>query len=164
MHQPLWFDLQKASMSSSERPFVSGIRFEVSHIAGAQHNANSQKVQAEPRLSSITGVSCPTRKLPIHRERVASAMALPRIAFGKISAMTTQHTGPNENAKQAMKAKINNNIQGPEVIPKANSVPMIISEATTPPTPKNNNGRLPHLSTVNMATKVNTTLTSPMVT
>src|ERR1700749_3527475 len=141
-------------MLSSERPLVSGISFQVNQSAGEQQMANSQNVHDDPSPSSMSGVSWPTKKLPTHNESVASAMALPRMAFGKISPITTQQTGPNEKAKHAIKVRMNSSIHGPDVRPAANNVPIRMSEITAPPIPTNKSGLLPHRSTVKMATKV----------
>ncbi len=108
---------QWASISSSDRPLVSGMSFQVRYNAGEQQMANIQKVHAEPSPSNIIGVSWPTKKLPIQRVSVAKDMALPRMPFGKISPITTQHTGPKENAKQAIKAKMKIKIHGPDITP-----------------------------------------------
>src|SRR4051812_11484860 len=139
-------------MFSSERPFVSGMSFQVIQSAGEQQMANNQNVQDEPKPSSITGVNCPTRKLPTHNDKVARAMALPLMAFGKISPTTTQQTGPKEKAKQEIKARMKIRIQGPDVMPSANKAPIMISETTAPPTPAKSRGLRPHLSIVKMAT------------
>lgn len=160
----LYSSFQYASIFSRERPLVSGINFQVIHKAGEQHKANVQNVQDGPSSVSNTGVSWPTRKLPIQSDSVARATALPLTAFGKISLTTTQQTGPKENAKQAIKARMEMRIHGPEVTSKANKAPIMINEKTAPPIPANNSGLLPHLSMVKIAMKVKTTFTSPIVT
>ena len=68
---------QCASISSSDRPLVSGISFQVRYNAGEQQMPKIQKVQAEPSPSNIKGVSWPTKKFPIQRVSVARDMAFP---------------------------------------------------------------------------------------
>ena len=77
----------------------------MSQSAGAQSSAKVQKVYAGPQelLFSITGVNCPTRKFPIHKERVATDMARPLEALGNISLIRIKLTGPKEKGKQAIK-------------------------------------------------------------
>src|SRR5690242_3407185 len=100
-------------MSSRDLPFVSGINLTVSHKAGAHKTAKVQKVAAGPQLSlfSIKGVNCPTKKLAIQSDKVASETARPLTEVGNISLMIIQLTGPNEKAKQAIKSNIKASIQ-----------------------------------------------------
>ncbi len=141
---------QYCSISSSVLPFVSGISFQVIHIAGAHKTAKVQKVAAGPQwlLFSIVGVSWPTKKFPIQRDKVARDIARPLTALGKISLIMIQHTGPKEKAKQAINSKIKISIQGPPVILRLNKTPMINRAITAPEIPVISNGFLPHLSTV----------------
>ena len=48
------------------------------------------------------GNVCETTKLATQRQKVAIAIARPRIRVGKISDRITQVTGPTDRAKQAM--------------------------------------------------------------
>ena len=47
------------------------------------------------------GTVCETAKQAIHRATVATAIARPRVRVGKISASTTQTTGPMATANEA---------------------------------------------------------------
>ena len=54
-----------------------------------------------PRCLNIMGTVCETAKQAIHRATVATAIARPRVRVGKISASTTQTTGPMATANEA---------------------------------------------------------------
>ncbi len=52
-------------------------------------------VIGKPKFSLSIGNEAVVKKLAIHKDRVASAIAFPRIRLGKISDNRTQVTGPN---------------------------------------------------------------------
>jgi len=64
--------------------------------------ANNAKVAGEPIALMIDRNVAPTMKQNTQLNAVATAIALPRIRFGKISEISVQTTGPSENANEAM--------------------------------------------------------------
>ena len=60
------------------------------------------ELRDQPGFLSIMGNVCVTTTLASHKHTVAMAMARPRMRVGKISANSTQVTGPTDKAKQAM--------------------------------------------------------------
>lgn len=90
------------SIASRVRPFVSGTRNQTNKHPRSDMPQKTQKVAAGPAFSSRTGNVCVTRYTAAQRANVATDMATPRILIGKISAISTQVTGPYEAAKAAI--------------------------------------------------------------
>ena len=88
-----------------------------------------------------------------HCAATATDIATLLILFGNISDNNTQTTGPIDNAKEA----INRSTPIKETIPTlscCNEIPNNKKPVTIPIDPIYNNGFLPNLSTVNIATNV----------
>src|SRR5699024_7591365 len=91
------------------------------------------------------------------------ATAWPLILLGKISAIKTQQTGPQDIINEAVYKIIKNNVDIPMILKKAReAIPNI--PIAIPIEPRIKSGFLPHISTVKIATTVKTTLTAPIIT
>ena len=65
---------------------------------------------AMPILSTNNGNNNATKKQAIQRKTIESDMALPRMALGNNSEITTQVKGPIEQAKEAINKRIASNV------------------------------------------------------
>lgn len=63
---------------------------------------NKRKVFAMPNEERITGNSKDTKKAATHKNRVDTDMPIALYLLGNISEISTQVTGPNEPAKEAI--------------------------------------------------------------
>ena len=81
---------------------VSGTQMQINSQAAKQRRPNPAKTIAAPKLSNMTGKNCTTRNAQAQLIPVESAMAVPRMAEGYISAVTTNISGESDTAKNAM--------------------------------------------------------------
>ena len=104
-----------------------------------------------------------TMKLNIHWNATAMATAAPRMVLGKISAISTQHIGPQENINDAEYTimLITEMIGGNDTMLQRATLNAPIP---IPMEPVISRGLRPNFSTVNTATRVNEILTIPIMT
>ena len=83
--------------------FILGFRHEPPGEDGLRqrHDARKPKVIALPTRLNASGKNSTTTALATHCVSTGTAMAVPRIRFGKISGTSVQKTGPMQDAKNA---------------------------------------------------------------
>lgn len=89
----IYFLINIFSTSSRVLPLVSGSFFRINRKPSAQIPEYTQNVPCAPRLLLSIGNRITSKKLAIHNEVAAVAMAAPLIRFGNISERTTHVTG-----------------------------------------------------------------------